>query len=79
VYGVSCGVRFLIVRRGDGLVSSFSSAGSFSGFKASWSRSATQDGIKTLCFFVEEEVGFKRYAPIAGGEENREELTRTGL
>jgi len=34
VFGVSCGVRFLTVWRGDGLVSSFSSAGSFSGFKA---------------------------------------------
>ena len=46
VYGVSYGVRFLAIRRGDSHEPSSSSAGSFSGYKAGWSRSPVQDGIK---------------------------------
>ena len=46
LYDVSCGVRFFTLRRGDGLEPSSSSAGSFSGYKAGWSRSPVQDGIK---------------------------------
>jgi hypothetical protein len=34
---------------------------------------------KKLCFFAEEEVGFKRYALAAAGEADREKFTRTEL
>jgi hypothetical protein len=34
---------------------------------------------KKLCFFAREEVGFKLCASAGGGEEDREEVTRTRM
>ena len=71
-WSVWCFLRRQIpsIRRGDSHEPSSSSAGSFSGYKADWSRSAAQDGIKNIYFFFGKEVCFKQCAPIASGEED---------
>ena len=73
----SWGVRFPITRRCDGHRSS--SARSFNDNKACCFRYATQDGNNKLSFFAREEAGLRSWMPVAGGEENREMVTRTGL
>jgi hypothetical protein len=34
---------------------------------------------KKIVFFAKEKVGYKLYAPAGGGEEDREEVTRTRM
>jgi len=73
----SWGVRFPTARRFDGRQSS--SAGSFNNNKACCFRYAAQDGNNKLSFFAGEEAGLGLRMPVAGGEANREMVTRTGL
>jgi len=74
----SWGVRFSMVRRCVGRRSS-STAGSFNDNKACCFQYAAQDGNNKLSFFAGEEAGLGLRMPVAGGEENREMVTRIGL
>jgi len=66
-----------MARRFDGHRSS--STGSFNDNKACCFQYAAQDGNNKLSFFAGEDAGLRSRMPVAGGEENREMVTRTGL